>query len=108
MPTDWLDYTQARIFTTNSTQLERYSFMMYYACLNLGVQELGPVNKIEFIFISLSAIFSSLLNAFFFSDIVVLVKKFQKIDEERQLILDEANHVLKSINLDEVYQEEVR
>jgi hypothetical protein len=86
----------------------RYYTMLYYAVLNLGSNEFGPVNEIEMLFLTCTLIVSSLFNALIFGDVVGLVSQLSQQSNERQHHLDEANNVMSNINLVEDNQTEVR
>lgn len=47
--------------------------MVYYGILNLGMNEFGPVNDIEMIFLIFTLIFSAILNSLIFGDVAVLI-----------------------------------
>jgi hypothetical protein len=52
--------------------------MLYYAVINLGVGDLGPINVPEIGFLILFLPISLMLQALFFSDIAVLVQTLFK------------------------------
>lgn len=60
------------------TKSERWTMMMYYACINLGTGELGPINREEYLYLVVTMVISLMLYSLFFSDIVVLVKTFSR------------------------------
>ena len=47
--------------------------MLYYAVLNLGSNEFGPVNEIEMAYLVSTLIVSALFNALIFGDVAGLV-----------------------------------
>ena len=51
MPVDWINYADARLFTTEYDISKRYWSMLYYGILNVSLNEFGPVNNIEFLYI---------------------------------------------------------
>ena len=58
--------------------------MLYYAILNLGSNEFGPVNNFEFTFLIFTLIGSAMLNAIIFGDVATLVSVLEQKDSERQ------------------------
>ena len=58
--------------------MERYFVLLYYALLNVGSNEFGPVNELEMIFLVITLIFSAFLNALIFGDVVGLIEVLQK------------------------------
>ena len=52
--------------------------LLYYALLNVGSNEFGPVNELEMIFLVITLIFSAFLNALIFGDVVGLIEVLQK------------------------------
>lgn len=69
--------------------------------LDLGINEMGPVNEEEFIFLVLTLISSSLLNALIFGDVASLLQGISQKDSAFQEQLDDANTVMKNIDLDD-------
>ena len=47
--------------------------MLYYAVMILGINEIGPVNNEEYLFLVGVLIISSLMNALLLSDVVILI-----------------------------------
>jgi len=47
--------------------------MLYYAIMILGINEIGPVNNSEYLFLIGVLIVSSFMNALLLSDVVVLI-----------------------------------
>jgi len=50
-----------------------YIISMYHSILILGVNELGPVNEIEIIYINFSILFSLFVNLTIIGDILTIV-----------------------------------
>ena len=69
MPIDWANYVDNRLYTTDYDMMLRYKTMLYYGILNLGINEFGPVNRIEYMYLIVTLIVSSLLSALLFGDI---------------------------------------
>ena len=57
--------------------------MLYHAILNLGMNEFGPVNEIEYVYLIFTLIGSALLNALLFGDVASLVAVLSKKENER-------------------------
>ena len=47
--------------------------MLYMGVLDLGINEFGPVNEEEMLFLVVTLIASSLLNALIFGDVATLI-----------------------------------
>jgi hypothetical protein len=54
--------------------------MYYYAILNIGQNELGPVNIPEFLFVVFTLIISSIMMSIVFGDVVTVVSERDMID----------------------------
>jgi hypothetical protein len=76
-PTDWVDFTESRIFTDEMSFFETYLLFYYYGILTLSINELGPVNPSEMCFSVVSMIISLMLNSFLFSDMAVIATFLQ-------------------------------
>ena len=99
-PTEWVNIGDAAIFTKEITKTERYFNMLYYAVLNLGVGEIGPINIPELGFCIVFLPISLMLQSLFFSDIAVLVQTFFKKRSEQQADIDKAYEVMTWIEMD--------
>ena len=73
MPLDWVNYEEARLFTKDADLWYRYSVLLYQALLNLGQNEFGPVNVMEFFYFLFTLIVSAMLSALLFGDIANLI-----------------------------------
>jgi hypothetical protein len=73
MPREWINFPDQTLFTPAYDKFKRYITMFYYSCMNLGVGEFGPANKIEYFFCVGSMLCSFLFNALIFGDVVTLV-----------------------------------
>ena len=82
--------------------------MYYEALLNIGSNEFGPVNEIEYAYFVSSLLASSLLNALIFGDIASLIAILSKRDFDIQSKLDEANGVMADIGVNEKLASEIR
>ena len=82
--------------------------MLYYAILILGANELGPVSTYELMFIAMTLLFSSLLNALIFGDIASLIQTIGKQSALWQEKLDQANEIMKQFKLEDDSQEQIR
>jgi len=83
MPLDWVNYVDQRLYSTEYDLSFRYTTMLYYAILDLGSNEFGPANNIEFAFLIATLICSALLNAIIFGDIASLVSELSSKSSER-------------------------
>ena len=61
MPLDWANYVDQRLFTNEYSLGYRYKTMLYYAVLNIGLNEFGPVNNIEYLYLIVTLIISAVL-----------------------------------------------
>jgi len=86
----------------------RYFFMLYYAILMIGNNELAPRNTQELLVGGLILLFSNVLNALIFSEMAIMLLNFQRKSMEYQIILDTSNHIMATINLPQPYQEDIR
>ena len=98
-PNDWIDYTQSKLLTDEYTFLEKYITMLYMAVLQLGINELGPVNPVEMIVFTIGLICCSFLNALLFGDIVNLIYVLQSDSTYYQMNLDTTNRMLLFIDI---------
>lgn len=100
MPLDWHNYVDAGIFTSEYSLWFRYETMVYQAVLNVGINEFGPVNEVEMLFMLSTLIMSSLLNALIFGDVAVLISVLSKSSQNYQDTLDRANNIMNLIRID--------
>lgn len=56
----------------------RYLTMYYYAVLIMGSNEMGPVNRIELMYMVCTLMAAALLNALIFGDIASLTMVFSR------------------------------
>ena len=101
MPLEWANYIDQRVFDSNYSVAFRYKSMLYYALLNIGMNEFGPVNEIEFTFLIATLIVSALMNALIFGNVASLVAVLSRKDNEIQEGLDAATGVMNSIEMPE-------
>jgi hypothetical protein len=93
MPIYYVNYVEqelqrnSRLYTTAF----RYISMLYYGIINIGSNELGPVNRYEYLFFTISLIISAILKAIIFGDIVSLMQKLGAKGYVRQYNLDGSN-----------------
>lgn len=100
-PTEWVNIGDAAIFTKEMSRNERYFIMVYYAIMNLGIGEIGPINVPELAYCIFSLPVSLMLQSLLFSDIAVLVQTFFKKRSEQQADIDKAWEVMTWIELEE-------
>jgi len=77
-PLDWVNFVDQETFTTKFSLLKRYTLMLYYGVLILGLNEMGPINEIEMLYCIVTLLFSALLNALLFGDIASLALTISK------------------------------
>lgn len=75
MPLDWVNFVDERLAkgTSDYTLFDRYIAMYYYAVLNIGSNEFGPVSPYEMLFTTLSLLLSTVFNNLIISDIISLL-----------------------------------
>jgi hypothetical protein len=83
-PIDWFAYTEQQLHSTNYSILYRYLTMLYYSLINLGLGEIGPINKYEMIFCIVSLVISALMFTNIFSSIASLtaILNYKEIVEQ--------------------------
>ena len=110
MPIEWLNYGDQELGknSKNYTLTRRYFLMLYYAILDLGNNEFGPVNEVEMVFLAITMTLSAVFNALIFGDVAGLVSQLSMRDTRRQQNLDEANSVMQQMELEEDSQAEIR
>ena len=94
MPLDWVNYVDQEVFTKNYSVRHRYSTMLYISILQLGSNEIGPVNEIEMLFLVFNLIIAALLNSLLFGDIAGLIGVLESKNVMWQETLDGANFVM--------------
>jgi hypothetical protein len=82
--------------------------MLYYGVLNLGANEYGPVNNLEFLYNIMTMITSSMMVAVVFGDVAMMIFILGNTEAIRQEALDNANSVMLAIGLGDEDQDEVR
>lgn len=109
-PIDWINYLDHELGKDSEkySTLFRYLTVTYYGMLNLGINEIGPVNENEFYFGILTLTMSAMLNAILFSDLAGLILAISQRSSEQQQRLDNANKIMAAIELNEGEQEEIR
>lgn len=88
MPLDWVNYEEEQLFIPQRDQFFRYTVLLYQALLNLGMNEFGPVNEVEYLYLGTTLIVSAVLNALIFGDIAGILAKLNKQTLEEQELLD--------------------
>ena len=107
-PLNWANYVDQRIFSNEYSLGFKYLTMLYLGVLDLGSNEFGPVNWWEMAYLVLTLLSSALLNALIFGDVATLIAVISKKESAYQEKLDQANTVMKNIELDDQTAEEVR
>ena len=70
---------------------------LYTAIMMLGSNEIGPVNKSEIAFCSVSLLISSLINAQIFGEMAVLISTMKKKQTVYYEKLDIANNAMNNL-----------
>lgn len=75
MPTDFVNYPDQELGRDSEKYrvLFRYLSLLYYGILNIGSNEFGPVNSMEYLFCTITLILSAMLNAILFGDVSGLI-----------------------------------
>ena len=68
-PLNWVNYVDIELYEESFGLFNKYITMYYNAVLILGVNELGPVNEIEVLYVSVTIILSVFILTLMFSDI---------------------------------------
>ena len=82
--------------------------MFYNAVLILGMNELGPVNNIEILYVVVMLVGGIFMNNFVFSDIANQLSIINAKNTTYQERLNEINSVMIAIGIDDYTQDEVR
>ena len=108
MPLDWVNFEEEQLFIHERDQFYRYTVLLYQALLNLGMNEFGPVNEVEFMYLGVTLAVSAILNALIFGDIAGIIAKLNKQKLEEQELLDKSNTIMKNIELSAEDQDQIR
>lgn len=52
---------------------KKYLVCLYYGVLILGLNEMGPVNNLEFLYFIGTLLMSAIMNSLIFSDVIMLI-----------------------------------
>lgn len=107
-PIDFLDYSNQKTFSDDCDHKCRYFIMIYYALINLGTGEQGPVNTEEMMWFSASLLISNLVFSIFFSNITSLLLELSIEELMHQRKIDDANELMISIDLTDCCQDDIR
>ena len=69
-PNDWVNYADTSLYDEETSILQKYEALLYNSVLVLGMNEIGPVNFEEMLYISIILVLSVILNVFIIGDIV--------------------------------------
>ena len=69
-----LDYIDLMTELYSESQLYQYSLSVYHAVLILGINDIGPRNTFQMIFISVMLIVSAIINASIFGNMTILLQ----------------------------------
>lgn len=98
-PTDFVSFTDSKIFTSEISKSQLYFRMLYQSVINLGIGELGPVNEEEMAFFFISMLLSTLMTNLIFGEVYGLISSINLQENLKQNELDFSNNVMKQINL---------
>jgi hypothetical protein len=100
-PIDWLNYGDAELGTTSEVYTFGFTYwlMIYYAVLNTGANEFGPVSVVDFVFVFMTLLISTMLVVLVFGDIVNQIGVLSQSDVSKQEMLDQSNEVMMAIEL---------
>ena len=85
MPLDWVNYSESKLFTEEYGYGKRYFTMLYHALLIIGQNEFGPVNIAEMLYVTFTLLYSIILSALVFSDILVQIDMMLSKSSQNQL-----------------------
>ena len=87
LPTEWINYSDQTIFSNSGNkkynQFSRYLTMVYESVLIIGYNEFGPVNLIEFIYLSITLGVSVFMSTLIFTNIGVLAEELNQNSKQR-------------------------
>ena len=66
------------MFSEEAGIVKKMLYSLYYSILMLGLNEIGPVNNIEFVYVTFGLILTSLVNAQIFGEMAVLISTISK------------------------------
>lgn len=75
----------------------RYGIFLYYSLINLASGEICPINTLEFGYLALEMIFSSVFFTVLFSDIVSIYSQLETAKIMEQQIIDQANELMNNL-----------
>jgi hypothetical protein len=104
----WLNYEDNDFFLDETPIARKMLISIYFAVLMLGANEMGPVNMVEMVFVSVGLIITSLANAQIFGEMAVLISTIERKKTNYQSKLDKANVSMGKINLPIDLQEDIR
>ena len=96
-PLNWINYVDTELYEDSYTIIDQYITMFYNAVLILGMNEIGPVNNVEILYVCVTLVGGIFMNSLVFSDIarlIAIVDSKQTIYQER---LNSLNSVMISI-----------
>ena len=103
-----MSYRDSKLFTDEISLLQKYNIMFYHAILIIGINEMGPCNKLECVVILLILITASIINSQLFAEIAVIISNFQREESCLQEIRDSTNHTMSQLNIPSYLQDEIR
>jgi len=82
-PINFVNFVDQRLYTEEYTLSKRYLSMLYQATIMIGGNEMGPINKLEYVFMAMGMISAAFLNALLFGNVASLIAVLSKKQTER-------------------------
>lgn len=98
-PLSWVNYPDWSFYSPELTISFKYWTMLYHGLMFLGLNEMGPVSNIDFLFAILILLACSFVNAFIFGDMATVVSSLAAGDRVEEQI-DQNYAVYEYIDLD--------
>ena len=78
MPIDWNNFVDQELAkgSPRYSLWDRYTSMYYYAVLNIGQNEYGPVSIFEMMLATMTLLISTVFNALILGDVAALLSVF--------------------------------
>jgi hypothetical protein len=96
------------MFSEETGIVKKMLYSLYYSILMLGLNEIGPVNNIELLYVTFGLILTSLVNAQIFGEMAVLISTISKKKTNYQAKLDQANASMQKVQLPIELQDDIR
>jgi hypothetical protein len=76
MPLNWHDYKDQDLFSNDTTMFKKYLQMIYYGVLFFGLNEYGPVNNEEYLFIIGGQLISVMMSNLVFGQVANILHNY--------------------------------